>query len=108
MPMCSVCNSLFSSSSDILLPCCCNNVFCYICCQQAAIALGVEPDRTFFYFTNIVFIPVLNWIHSFVLNLIIASGCKFWVFDMCKLGYVRHEYTMFAGMLGIKQIICLY
>ena len=28
-----------------------------------------------------------------------------WV-GVCKVGYVRHEYAMFAGMLGIKLIAC--
>ena len=71
--MCSAYNVLFLNSSDTFLACCYDVVCCYICCQQAAIALQMKPDWAYFYLISIAFILVLNWIHSFVLELPIAS-----------------------------------
>ena len=48
----------------------------------------IESDWAYFYLTNIAFSLVPNWIHSFILELIIASGCKFWGFGVCKAGYI--------------------
>ena len=45
---------------------------------------------------------MLNWVHSFVLELVADSRCKFWGFGICKVGYIGHEYAIFAGMLGIN------
>ena len=55
-----------------------------------------------FYLQNIAFILVLNWIHSFILELDLASECKFWGFGICKPGYIGYEYAVIAGMLGIE------
>ena len=73
-----------------------------------AIALQIKPDRAYFYLTIIAFILVLNWIHSFVSEIVIASRYKFWGFGICKEGYIGHEYTKISGILGIKLTGCLY
>ena len=61
---------LYFFASVTYSSCCCNIVCCYVCLQQAAIALQVELDWAFFYLTNIAFILLLNYIYSFVLRLV--------------------------------------
>ena len=73
-------------------------MYCYICHQQAAIALRIELDWPFFIFIFIVLILLLNWIHLFVLKLVEADsgGLAY------KAGYVGHKYAIIAGMLEIQ------
>ena len=67
-----------------------------------AIASQVWPNWDYFYLINIVFILLLNWSYLFVLEFVIVSGCHFWGFGTCKVGYVKHDYAMVAGILGIE------
>ena len=51
-----------------------------------------------FFPKNIAFILLLNWIHSFILQLIVASSGLWYM----QGGYIGHKYAIFAGFLGKK------
>ena len=65
---------LYLLASVTCSSCCYNNVYCYICCQQVAITLQIEPDWSYFYLKNTAFFILLSWIHSFVLKLVDLSS----------------------------------
>ena len=50
----------------------------------------------------IAFILLLNWIHSFVLELVVVSWCKFWGFAYARWDILDMT-ARFAGTLGMKE-----